>query len=315
MESGHDGISLQEIQKEQDSIDRLIDTLLNPTQVSSFYEPLSAENKEINSPVVRSPAPAKRGRGRPPKLNSSSIPSPVSRTAGCKPSIESVVECLNKLNSQNKKLLEYVESLSANVTSVANRECNCSEAEKTDQILKDQESVNVGITDRLEKIEQNINSNVLICRGPEVSELVNQVKTGPTVNYEGLKGNLCRAICGDDVTEIDIKNLQVSLFGREKKAIKIDCANFPSKLHIVKQARQKKPSGIYISEFLTKTNLLIHANLRKLQKLHPRKIKSVYTREGNVFYRLQDEDRAVLVRSVREIENIIGNTSNNVEAS
>ena len=126
---------------------------------------------------------------------------------------------------------------------------------------------------------------------------------------------MCRAVCGDDVTGIDIGNLQVTLFGHEKKALKIHCANSSSKLHIVKQARQKKPSGIYISEFLTKANLKIHANLRKLKKLRPRKIKSLYTKKGNVFYGLHDVDRAVLVRSIQEVENIIGDTSSNVEAS
>ena len=315
MESGHDGISLQEIQREQDSIDRLIDSLLNSASAASLHGPLSAENKEINTPVVKSPSQAKRGRGRPPRLNLNSTSSPVTRTAGSGPSLDGIVECLNKLNSQNKKLLECVQSLSANVTNIANKECNCAEAGRADQVLKDQKPINIAITDRLEKIEQNLNSNVLICRGPGVGELVSEVKTGSTVNYEGLKGNLCRAICGDDVTGIDIGNLQLTLFGHEKKALKIDCANSSSKVHIVKQARQKKPSGIYISEFLTKTNLKIHANLRKLKKLHPRKIKSVYTKDGNVFYRLHDVDRAVLVRSVQEVENIFGDTPSNVEES
>ena len=151
-----------------------------------------------------------------------------------------VIECINKLNSQNKKLLEYVESLTENVKT---QKCVCAEANgdssQNNQILKDQESINVGVSDRLEKIEQNPNCNVLICRGPGTAEVVNQVKVGSSVNYEGLKGNLCRAICGDEVTEIDIKNLQVSLFGREKKSAKIDCGNSFSKLHIIKQANVK----------------------------------------------------------------------------
>ena len=41
----------------------------------------------------------------------------------------------------------------------------------------------------------------------------------------------------------------------------------------------------------------------------------MYTKEGNVFSRLHDVDRAVLVKSVQEVENIIGDTSSNVEAS
>ena len=73
--------------------------------------------------------------------------------------------------------------------------------------IVDQEVIDVGISNRLEKIEQNLNSNVLICKGPEVSELIQEVKTGSSVNYEVLKGNLCKAICDDEVREIDIRNL------------------------------------------------------------------------------------------------------------
>ena len=61
MASGHDGIALQEIQREQDSIDSLIDSLLSSTLATSLHGPLSAENKEINTPVVKSPAQAKMG--------------------------------------------------------------------------------------------------------------------------------------------------------------------------------------------------------------------------------------------------------------
>ena len=195
----------------------------------------------------------------------------------------------------------------------------CAEANEESQtaghIQKDQDLINVGISDRLEKIEQNLNSNVLICRGPGIAELIDRTKIGSSVNYEGLKGNLCRAICGDDVTEIDIRNLQVSLFGREKKSVKIDCGNSLSKLHIVRQAKRKKPLQIYVSEFLTKSKLSVFQNLRNLKRLHPEKISSVYTKEGNIFYRLQGADRAILVKSVQEIENIFGGIPSTAEAS
>ena len=79
-----------------------------------------------------------------------------------------------------------------------------------------------------------------------------------------------------------------------------------SKLHIIKQARRKKPLGIYVSEFLTKSKLSLFQNLRNRKKLHPQKISSVYTREGNIFYRLEGADQAVLVKTMREIENIVG---------
>ena len=140
------------------------------------------------------------------------------------------------------------------------------------------------------------------------------MKTGSSVNYEGLKGNLCKAICGDEVREIDIRDLRVSLFGYGGKSIKVDCANSFSKLHILKQARLKKPIGIYASEFL-KFKLQIFRNLRNLKKLHPGKIKSVYTREGNIFYRLEGLDRAVMVKSNSEIENIFRDVPSTMEVN
>ena len=312
MDSSHVGVSLAEIQKEQETLDKLIDSLLSVTAASSQDNPFAVE---LSSPVVKSPTQSKRGRGRPPKLGLSSTSSPVLRENNKKPSLEGVIECINKLNVQNKKLLEYVKSLSEKENG-SDRRCVCAEtneeSQRNNQILTSQKTINVDLSDRLEKVEQNLNSNVLICRGPGVTELISQVKTGSTVNYEGLKGNLCRAVCGENVTEIDIKNLQVSVFGREKKSVKIDCGNTFSKLHIVKQARQKKPRGIYVSEFLTKSKLSIFQNLRNLKKLHPEKISSVYTRDGNIFYRQEDVNRAVLVKSMHEIENIIGGIPNTV---
>ena len=203
MASSHVEISLSTIQEEQASIDKLIDSLLNSTGTASQSGPFAADLEEINTPVTKSSTQSKRGRGRPPNIKLNSSSSPVSREASKKPSLDVVIECINKLNSQNKKLLEYVESLTENVNT---KKCVCAEANgespQNNQILKDQESINVGVSDRLEKIEQNLNCNVLICRGPGTAEVIDQVKVGSSVNYEGLKGNLCRAICGDEVTEI-----------------------------------------------------------------------------------------------------------------
>ena len=217
MASSHVEISLSTIQEEQANIDKLIDSLLSSTATASQSGPFVADLKEINTPVTKSPTQSKRGRGRPPnhRLNSSS--SPVSREASKKPFFDVVIECINKLNLQNKKLLEYVESLTKNVNTqkCVRAEAN-GESPQNNQILKHQESINVGVSDCLEKIEQNLNCNVLICRGPGTAEVINQVKVGSSVNYEGLKGNLCRAICGDEVTEIDIKNLRVTIWSRKK---------------------------------------------------------------------------------------------------
>ena len=309
MEDSHVGITIEDIQREQDSIDKLIDTLLTSDSTTLLREPHSDNVKEVTTAKASSPSQAKRGRGRPPKSTSTlnRAFSPVQKSPSRKPSLDDIVKCITKLNSQNRKLLLHVESLT---NSVNNQRCNCVENEKNGNLNgtdEEKEVVNEEITNRLEKIEQAINSNVLVCNGPGVPELVNKVKTGSYINLERLKGNLCSAVCGDEITEIDIKNLSLSLFGRDKTSLKIDCANSSSKLHIVKQARLNKPKGIYISEFLAKPKLQIFRNLRNLKKLHPNKIKSVFTKEGNIYYRLHGADRPVLVKSGQEIENIVSN--------
>ena len=176
MASSHVGISFQEIQREQEYIDKLIDSLSNTVHTTSSCGSIGAGYKEIHTPV------SKRGRGRPAKssVNVSSSPSP--RAANNKPSVDSIVECLQKLNSQNQKLLQYVQTLSENVD---NGLCKCDEVgvrSRNANEIVDQEVIDVGISNRLEKIEQNLNSNVLICKGPEVSELIKEVKTGSSVN-------------------------------------------------------------------------------------------------------------------------------------
>ena len=159
---------------------------------------------------------------------------------------------------------------------------------------------------RLEKIEQDINSNILICRGNTVESLISESARGSSLpNLERLKGEVCKAVCGDEVTQVDISNMNVKIFGSDKKKIRIDCRNQATKVFLVKQARKKRPQGIYVSEYLTPSKLEIFYNLRQLKKQHTDRIQSVYTRGGNIFYRLRNSEREKRVNSLNEISGII----------
>ena len=151
-----------------------------------------------------------------------------------------------------------------------------------------------------------MNSSILICRGAGVPQLIENSSDTNSTNFERLKGEVCRAICGDDVIGVDVAGLQVGLFGREKKAIKVVCSNQTSRNHLLRQARQKRPNGIFLSEFLTKEKLSLFYRLRQLKRQHPGRIKSVFTRSGNVFYRLSDSERIKQVSSLEELSGIIG---------
>ena len=145
----------------------------------------------------------------------------------------------------------------------------------------------------------------MICRGTSVPQLIASSTDGNSTNFERLKGDVCRAICGDDVTGVDVGGLQVGLFGRDKKAIKVVCSNLTSRIHLLRQARQKRPNGIFVSEFLTTEKLSLFHKLRQLKKQHPAKIKSVFTRGGNIYYALSDSDRITQVSSLQELAGII----------
>ena len=287
---------------EQESIDKLIDSLLafNPASASrSLWQRNESENSA--SPAqVRGKGPG-RPRGSKTTSRPPSSPSPVLAENS---SLSTVIQCLNKLNVQNKRLLDFVEVVCENVKKcvpIVTPEPN----NEGDTAAQKQQSI-ASVNDRLEKIEQNININTLVCRGTAVDDLLKSSPSRESPNLERLKGEICRIACGDDVTGIDIINMRVSVFGRDKKSVKISCANSTSKLHLLKQTRARKPQGFYISEFLTPNKLKIFHNLRNLKKQHPRKIKSVFTRGGNILYTLHSSDRVFQVNSLNDLSNIIG---------
>ena len=301
MESSHIGFNLEDLRVEQESIDKLIDSLLSFNATASSSSSLNRGESEILS----SPAQVRgKGPGRPKgtrntstRTPSSPSPSPAENT-----SLSTVIQCLNKLNVQNKRLLDIVEKVSESVKKIIPSTPESSE--DGTEIAEQKQSLD-SVSDRLEKIEQNININTLVCRGAAVDDLIKTSSTRESPNLERLKGEICRIACGDDVTGIDITNMRVSVFGREKKCVKINCANSTSKLHLLKSTRTRKPDGFYISEFLTPAKLKVFYNLRNLKKQHPGKIKSVFTRGGNILYTTHNSDRVHQVSSLNDLHNII----------
>ena len=161
------------------------------------------------------------------------------------------------------------------------------------------------VNNRLEKIEQNLNSNTVICRGPEIENLVRDSSTGETTNLELLKGKICAAVCGEEITGVDVCDLRISLYGKDKKCIRLSGTNPASKIHLLRKAREKRPEGIYVNEFLTSNKLKIYRSLRQLKAQHPTKIKSVFTRNGNILYTLHDINQVFHVSCFDDLSGII----------
>ena len=318
MDGRHTAVNLEVLQEEQRSIDDIINSLLNYSAASVNKCGEGKEKRSVGSAFTNSstssPSQAKKGRGRPPKQNLPplspvpSVSSPGPSVSSDKQSFGSIVECLKRLSDQNRNLLNFVEVLSEEVKNNVNA-VTVSGADRPSgpENGEVQSSASVSVVEeRLEKLEQNMNSNILICRGDRVESLIAESTRDSTQpNLERLKGDVCKAVCGDEVTNVDICSMRMNVFGSDKKKIKIDCRNPESKVFLLKQAKKKHPEGIYISEFLTKSKLSIFYNLRQLKKQHPGKIQSVFTRGGNLFYRLRGSDREVRVNSSSDLQGII----------
>ena len=316
MDGRHVEFSLEDLKVEQENIDRLIDALLssNPSSLSGSLQQ-QRRGSEVSNPATPVGGRGSRGTGpgRPrgvrtsARTQSSSTPE-ISENS----SLSVVIQCLNKLNLQNKRLLDYVEVVSDKVEGASISNTGTGTVEDSGEVggvsatSKSLESVN----DRLEKIEQNININTLICRGSAVENLIKDSLTGDSHNLERLKGEICRTACGEEVTGIDISNVQVSVIGRNKKCIKVNCPNSVSKLHLLKKTRSRKPEGFYMNEFLTTNKLKIFHNLRSLKKQHPQRIKTVFTRGGNILYTLYNTDRVFQASSLSDLENILKSNVN-----
>ena len=240
MASSHVDFNIGDLREEQQTIDKLIDSLLtfNPSSPANNAQGKKSDN---NSNIL-SPAPANRGRGRPPKVTRITPASPSPVDCEQRPSLETVIECLNKLNGQNKRLLDFVEVLSANVKS--NSQNNTREVPAENLSTPIQQNVIDGVNGRLEKIEQNLNENTLVCSGPAIADLLKPSSTGDSPNLEQLKGEVCRSVCGEDVTSIDVGNLQLSLYGRNKKVHPPSMFEFFLKITFVKAGKREKTPRI-----------------------------------------------------------------------
>ena len=91
------------------------------------------------------------------------------------------------------------------------------------------------------------------------------------------------------------------MLGRRRKHIKIECSSACIKNKIINCARQVRPSNMYFSEFLTqRRNKMLHG-LRSLKVKYQNRIQAVYTRNGNLFYKISGVDGFRRVRYPEEV--------------
>ena len=144
-------------------------------------------------------------------------------------------------------------------------------------------SILSSVVERVERIEDNLSSRLLICRGPSVSELISSLTESGIRDLEKVKGQLCMKICGADITKISVQSIGVSIFGKNRAFLKIECNNISVKRHLLEQVKIKKPRGIYVVEYLAPDKRKIYNSLFNLKKRYPAVIKFIYIRSGVIF--------------------------------
>ena len=297
-----------DVEKEQRDIDQLIQSLIK-------FKPSDVANKEIS---VTPRSTRHKARGRPPsKSSAADTPSSPAGNAPLLSIRDLFVECLNRINNQNKFLVNKV----ANLESVV-LEQNC-KIEELKSVTLNRESLNrqcdnqdtsspssrspshsvlSRVVERVEKIENSINSHMLLCRGPTVSSKITSLTENGAPNLEKIKAELGTEIFGRNVSKISVDSFDVNLYGKERNLLKIECRSTSIRDYILEQARLRKPKGIYVVDFLSSEKLKVYQRLNGLKKQFPNQILALYTRRGDIFGKVGPENKIVRFNSLADVE-------------
>ena len=151
---------------------------------------------------------------------------------------------------------------------------------------------------RVDAIEQKSLSHVLLCSGDKITEAI---ENHPETLKDTVVSSVCQAL-PEVARNEDI--VRVTIFGRKKKAVKIECSSEQCKKKLISSARRTKPENIYFAEFLTPLRNKMFFSLRSLKNKYPEKISAVYTRDGIIFYKLPGTDGYKTVRHSKDITDL-----------
>ena len=288
MSGSHVSLPALDIERGQKVIDSLITSLQQ-------YKPTRKNTRDLKSAASTTPksAPTKAGRGRPPR--NKEVPSSPVVLAGddlSENSLELVIECLNKLNSQNQKLFNFVTELDSKVQeqnktigTLHTKIASCAEKSPSPSDSSSSPPVNElfsTVVKKVNKIEENINSHLLLCRGPAVINKIADSKVNGVGDLDKVKAEVCAEVCGETVSRISVLALGVSIY-EKKNLLKIECASMNVRNHLLEQARKRKPAGIYLAEFLSPEKLKLHQRVNELKREFLNGIRAVYIRKGDIF--------------------------------
>ena len=315
-------LNLSFLKDEQSKIDTCLNFLLN-------YD---CNKKKINRPKTRK----NTTNSTPNSKNEFEVPDSVNKNFVNLVDINDIhagvlLDYLNKVNQFNKKIISKFEELNKKYNNLCDeingkvslaKSCTCVGLATTHSLsssnpvsdpdeLPDNTATSVNYLNdnteslklKVDYLEQKNNSNVLICNGTFIDDLTSE-NTNSTNDVGNLRNKLSVKLKSilPDIKDSHID--KIITIGREKKRIKIICSSQSIKNSILYEARCKKLTDIYFSEFLTSYRLKLLLELRQLKNQNRDRIYACYTRNGNIFYKLSVNDNHVPVKTIGDIETL-----------
>ena len=229
-----------------------------------------------------------------------------------------LLDHLMRINTFNKRLLasysdlnEKYNELKTVISGSALRETSVSRQSTSSPLCpstRDNEDKNRDNSEdliiKIDDLEQKTLENTILFTSENVltDDSINDV------NAE-VKKLICNKIPSIDESDISfIKHID-----KDKKKVKVICNSVTVKRNIISYARKHKPGGVYFSEFLTNRRDKLHFELRKLKRDYPDKLR-VYTREGNVCYKLMKHNKFGIIKSEQHIKDVLNLLSDGQES-
>ena len=214
-----------------------------------------------------------------------------------------LLDLLKKVNSLNKKLLQNYKHLNEkylklenNLKDSLNKPCKnppapslstlqpyCSTPAPINSNTESNkyfEKINEQLQMKVDSLEQARNENKLLCSGKFIEDLT---KTDSNSNF-------CESVfqkfksLDDTINKTELRS--VYIFGKNRKSVIVECSSNFIKIKLLKLIKSMKPDDVYLSEFVTARRYKLFHRVRNIKKEHPAVIRSVYIRQGNIYYRL-----------------------------
>lgn len=279
----------------------------------------------------------KKGPGRPTRkprcINSSSQPTPSTLDSPPSKKEESINGLLESILQFNEDLLTRVEKLEsdngslrsqlrelASISPSSRNLTNNLRLESSEQSVIPEHSgsitippprptfaeivaapINV-IEGKLDRLEQDSLSSTLKIDGPACQEIVSDFINKKILDLKSAVKNKLNSFGQEIIKENCIE--EISILGKERKHLKVRVSKVEDAIGVIKLVKSKKPTNLFISNYLTKNRANLLYKIRNLKRENSN-IESGYIYKGNIFCKIVNKQRASLINSLSDLNDLV----------